>query len=84
MLLNCAKYLNKMKSIIVTCYKWLKVKQVIKKKLYSLSYEHVFFFQIHMLRPLWKMIITYDVTHDVTSSPPPPTTTTEQEHIITY
>lgn len=51
------------------------------KKLYSLSYEHVFF-QIHKLRTLWKMIITYDVTYDVTS--PPPTTTTEQEHIQKY
>lgn len=53
------------------------------KKLYSLSYEHVFF-QIHKLRTLWKMIITYDVTYDVTSPPPPPTTTTEQEHIQKY
>lgn len=44
----------------------------------------MFFFQIHKLRNLWKMIITYDVTYDVTSPPPPPTTTTEQEHIQKY
>lgn len=44
----------------------------------------MFFFQIHNFRTLWKMIITYDVTYDVTSPPPPPTTTTEQEHIQKY
>lgn len=48
------------------------------KKLYVLSYEHVFF-QIHKLRTLWKMFITYDVTYDVTSPPPP-----QQQNKNTY
>lgn len=54
-------------------------------KIYIVCRTNMFFFlQIHKLRPFWKIIITYVVTHDVTSQPPPPTTLTEQEHIQKY